>query len=116
MHETDYVKPMGFLANLIYYLSGTLNSCESFFLLILVLLCILFFPLYVFVGIAIVKEYERAVIFRLGRIGQFLTVNSNFEKPKILYIIINYYKLAKKLSAQEFSLLFHAQMSIKKLI
>ena len=45
-------------------------------------LCIILFPLYLFVGIAIVQEYERAVIFRLGRI-----VGKRAVGPGIFFII-----------------------------
>ncbi|KAL1266650.1 hypothetical protein QQF64_002325 [Cirrhinus molitorella] len=54
--------------NLISENSGGLGCCGWILVIISAFFSILLFPITVFISIKIVKEYERAVIFRLGRI------------------------------------------------
>lgn len=54
--------------NLISENNGGLGCCGWILVIISAFFCILIFPITFFISIKIVKEYERAVIFRLGRI------------------------------------------------
>lgn len=54
--------------NLISENNGGLGCCGWILVIISAFFSILIFPISVFISIKIVKEYERAVIFRLGRI------------------------------------------------
>lgn len=54
--------------NLISENDGSLGCCGWILVIISAFFCILVFPISIFISIKIVKEYERAVIFRLGRI------------------------------------------------
>uniref|UniRef100_A0A673HH80 Podocin n=1 Tax=Sinocyclocheilus rhinocerous TaxID=307959 RepID=A0A673HH80_9TELE len=54
--------------NMQYIYEGGLGCCGWILVIISALFSILIFPISIFISIKIVKEYERAVIFRLGRI------------------------------------------------
>ncbi|XP_016383809.1 stomatin (EPB72)-like 3b [Sinocyclocheilus rhinocerous] len=54
--------------NLISENNGGLGCCGWILVIISAFFSILIFPISIFISIKIVKEYERAVIFRLGRI------------------------------------------------
>ncbi|KAK9968269.1 hypothetical protein ABG768_002603 [Culter alburnus] len=54
--------------NLISENNGGLGCCGWILVIISAFFSILIFPITIFISIKIVKEYERAVIFRLGRI------------------------------------------------
>ncbi|KAF4108177.1 stomatin (EPB72)-like 3b [Onychostoma macrolepis] len=68
--------------NLISENNGGLGCCGWILVIISAFFSILIFPISVFISIKIVKEYERAVIFRLGRI-----TDRKAKGPGIFFII-----------------------------
>jgi len=62
--------------------SGTNNLCSIFLTGISILLIMMTFPFSLFVSIKVVQEYERAVIFRLGRIKK-----GGAQGPGLFFII-----------------------------
>ncbi|XP_077098845.1 stomatin (EPB72)-like 3b [Siphateles boraxobius] len=62
--------------------NGGLGCCGWILVIISAFFSILIFPISVFISIKIVKEYERAVIFRLGRI-----TDRKAKGPGIFFII-----------------------------
>ncbi|XP_073685907.1 stomatin (EPB72)-like 3b [Garra rufa] len=66
--ESDTERGAQSKQNLISENSGGLGCCGWILVIISAFFSILLFPITIFISIKIVKEYERAVIFRLGRI------------------------------------------------
>ncbi|RXN06837.1 erythrocyte band 7 integral membrane -like protein [Labeo rohita] len=68
--------------NLISENSGGLGCCGWILVIISAFFSILLFPVTIFISIKIVKEYERSVIFRLGRI-----TSRKAKGPGIFFVI-----------------------------
>ncbi|XP_056103753.1 stomatin (EPB72)-like 3b [Rhinichthys klamathensis goyatoka] len=68
--------------NLISENNGGLGCCGWILVIISAFFSVLIFPISVFISIKIVKEYERAVIFRLGRI-----TDRKAKGPGIFFVI-----------------------------
>lgn len=66
--ESDMERGVQSKKNLISENNGGLGCCGWIIVIISAFFSILIFPISLFISIKIVKEYERAVIFRLGRI------------------------------------------------
>lgn len=66
--ESDMERGAQSKQNLISENKGSLGCCGWILVIISAFFSILIFPISIFISIKIVKEYERAVIFRLGRI------------------------------------------------
>lgn len=66
--ESDMERGVQSKQNLISENNGGLGCCGWIIVIISAFFSILIFPISLFISIKIVKEYERAVIFRLGRI------------------------------------------------
>ncbi|KTF94508.1 hypothetical protein cypCar_00002274 [Cyprinus carpio] len=66
--ESDMERGAQSKQNLISENDGGLGCCGWILVIISAFFSILIFPISIFISIKIVKEYERAVIFRLGRI------------------------------------------------
>ncbi|XP_056323268.1 stomatin (EPB72)-like 3b [Danio aesculapii] len=66
--ESDMERGPQSKQNLISENDGSLGCCGWILVVISAFFSILVFPISIFISIKIVKEYERAVIFRLGRI------------------------------------------------
>ena len=59
--------------------NGASGSCLTIFAIVL---CVLFFPIAVFAIVNIIPEYQRAVIFRLGRIKV-----SHIERLRVISLL-----------------------------
>ncbi|CAF3621233.1 unnamed protein product [Rotaria sp. Silwood1] len=76
--HTNVVSPK----NEVQHPEGGLGACGMVLVALCYILCAITFPFSLFLGLKVIKEYERAVILRLGR-----TITMGIKGPGLLFVL-----------------------------